>query len=106
MSPSMMILKASGVFDATQGAKLRDDITLAVQTGCQVVLVDLEQVSFIDSAGLSALVAALKVARAAGSKLYLCSLENQVKMLFELTSMNQVFRILPDRLSFLEMIPQ
>jgi anti-anti-sigma factor len=106
MDPMTMIIEASGVFDATQGAKVRDDITVAIQTGRKVVLVDLEKVTFIDSSGLGALVAALKTVRAEGSELYLCSVANQVQMLFELTSMSQVFRILPSRHAFLETVGQ
>jgi anti-anti-sigma regulatory factor len=44
----------------------------------------------------------LKTARSAGAKLYLCSINDQVKMLFDLTSMDRVFEIYPDQEAFME----
>jgi anti-anti-sigma regulatory factor len=38
--------------------------------------------------------------RAAGSKLFICSINEQIKMLFELTSMDRVFEIFPTREDF------
>jgi anti-anti-sigma factor len=54
----------------------------------------------MDSSGLGALVLALKTVRAAGSKLFICSVNEQIKMLFELTSMDRVFEIFPTREDF------
>jgi anti-sigma B factor antagonist len=47
----------------------------------------------MDSSGLGALVMALKNVRSAGAKLFICSVNEQIKMLFELTSMDRVFKI-------------
>jgi anti-anti-sigma factor len=104
MSPKTKIIQVSGILDGVQGSQIRDEITTAITDGSKTVLVDLEQVSFIDSSGLGALVAALKAVRSSGAELYLCSVANQVQMLFELTSMNQVFKILPNRNAFLETV--
>ena len=65
-----------------------------------MVLVDFSQVTFMDSSGLGALVLARKEVRNAGSQLYLCSLNHQLQMLFELTSMDQIFDIFSDQEEF------
>jgi anti-anti-sigma factor len=60
----------------------------------------------MDSSGLGALVLALKGVRAAGSKLFVCSINEQIKILFELTSMDRVFEIFENQEKFLEVIIQ
>ena len=59
----------------------------------KVVLIDFRDVTFMDSSGLGILVLALKNVRSAGAELYICSINEQIKMLFELTSMDNIFKI-------------
>ena len=58
----------------------------------------------MDSSGLGALVLILKNVRSAGATLFLCSINEQIKMLFELTSMDRVFEIFSNREEFEEKI--
>jgi anti-anti-sigma factor len=51
----------------------------------------------MDSSGLGALVLSLKTVRSAGGKLFICSINEQIKMLFELTDMDRVFEIFNNR---------
>jgi anti-anti-sigma factor len=44
-----------------------------------MVLIDFQDVTFMDSSGLGALVLALKTVRAAGGKLFICSVNEQIK---------------------------
>jgi len=57
------------------------------------VVLDLGEVSFIDSSGLAALVAVLKSLE--GGNLVLCGLTGAVANMFKLTRMDKVFRIFP-----------
>ena len=79
---------------------MRQEIDGILTQGADIVLIDLKDVTFIDSSGLGALVSALKAVRSAGSKLFICSINAQVKMLFELTSMDRVFQIFPNQDEF------
>jgi anti-anti-sigma factor len=54
----------------------------------------------MDSSGLGALVSSLKTTRSAGAEFYVCSVADQVQMLFEMTHMNRVFQILPNQDEF------
>lgn len=54
----------------------------------------------MDSSGLGTLVLSLKTVRNAGIKMFLCSINEQIKMLFELTSMDRVFEIFDNREEF------
>jgi anti-anti-sigma factor len=71
-----------------------------VENGTKIVLVDLKNVNFMDSSGLGALVLAFKTLRAANSKLVLCSINEQIRILFELTGMDKVFEVFSDRDEF------
>lgn len=60
------------------------------------VIVNLEQVNFIDSSGLSTLVKGLKRCRQNGGELYLCGLQQAVLIIFELTRLDKAFNIYPN----------
>ncbi|MEL6788005.1 MAG: STAS domain-containing protein, partial [Cyanobacteria bacterium J06607_15] len=76
----------------------------SVESGVQTILVDFHRVTFMDSSGLGALVKALKTVNAADVKFFLCSVNEQISMLFELTSMDNYFTILSDRAEFTEQL--
>lgn len=94
------IIQFSGILDGTRTQELRDRVNQGIDQGAKTILVDLKEVSFMDSSGLGALVTALKAVRAAGGKLCICSINEQVKILFELTSMDRVFEIFRDQNDF------
>ncbi len=92
-SKTIAVVKPSGLLDGIKAPTFRQEIDTAIQTGCLRICVNLEEVTFLDSSGLGALVAALKTTRSAGGDLYLCGLNRQVQMVFELTSMDRAFQI-------------
>ena len=102
IQPLVQIVQPSGILDSTQAVDFRKRVQDCVKAGGKIVLVDFQDVTFMDSSGLGALVLALKTARSAGSTLCVCAIDEQVKMLFELTSMDRVFDIFPDREAFYE----
>ena len=99
-NPVVKYVEPSGILDGTKATSFRQQISKQVDAGAGVVVIDLKGVTFMDSSGLGALVLALKTVRAAGRKLVICSINEQIKMLFELTSIDQVFRIFPNREEF------
>ncbi len=100
MNPVVKVVQPSGILDGTKAGQFRQEITSLVESNVDIVLIDFKDVTFMDSSGLGALVLALKTVRAAGSKLFICSVNDQIKMLFELTSMDRVFEIFPSREDF------
>ena len=100
MSPVIKVLQPSGILDGTKAGHFRQEISNLVESDVDIVLIDFKDVTFMDSSGLGALVLALKTVRAAGGKLFICSVNEQIKMLFELTSMDRVFEIYPSREDF------
>ena len=104
MTPIVRLIEPSGILDGTKTAQFRKEINELLQKNTQIILVDLKNVTFMDSSGLGTLVLSLKTVRDAGSQLCLCSINDQIKMLFELTSMEKVFQIFADREDFKQKI--
>ncbi len=93
MNEQVKVLKLSGIINTTNSQQLREDLMCLVESGAKIVLVDCQDVKFMDSSALGALVLAFKTLRAANTKLVLCSINEQVRILFELTGMDKVFEI-------------
>lgn len=100
MNKSISVFEPEGIIDTAGGAQIRQDVGDSLEAGVETVLLDLTNISFMDSSGLGAMVTTLQRVRAKGAKLYLCSLNDQITIILELTKMHKVFDILPDRAAF------
>ncbi|MEH2412627.1 STAS domain-containing protein [Nostoc sp.] len=100
MREQVKVIKIIGNLNATTSQEFRQKITDILVSGAKIVLVDFQDVTFMDSSGLGALVLAFKTLRAADTKLVLCSVNEQVRILFELTNMDKVFEIFPSQEAF------
>lgn len=106
MSFIIQVIEPEGILDGTKTDKFRQEIKESVETGANIILVDFRNVTFMDSSGLGALVLSLKTVRSADAKLVLCSINEQIRMLFELTSMDRVFQIFASREEFEQKVTQ
>ncbi|MEO0868682.1 MAG: STAS domain-containing protein [Cyanobacteria bacterium J06642_11] len=100
MDLGVHVIEPEGILDGTQTADFRKQVDVALEKGAKILLIDLKGVTFVDSSGLGVLVACLKNARGAECKMYICSINDQIRMLFELTSMDRVFEVFEDRAAF------
>lgn len=100
MSSTVKVVQPAGILDSIRGNKLRREIEDIVNTGVNIVLIDLQSITFMDSSGLGNLVSIQRIVKTSGGKLFLCSVNDQVKMLFDLTKMNRVFETLADKDEF------
>ena len=96
LSDVLAVLKVKGRLDAVVAPDLKSRLKEVVAGGHVRVIVDLEDVSFIDSSGLAALVSGFRVAREAGGTVKLAGLNEQTMMVFKLTRLDRVFEIHPD----------
>lgn len=60
------------------------------------LVVDLTEVSYIDSAGLAALIQSMQKVEGYGGKFMLAGLQETVRSIFEISRLDQVFQIFPD----------
>jgi anti-sigma B factor antagonist len=87
------VFTLSGRLDAGHAAHLKDTLKQAIDSGTPNLVVDVAEVPFIDSAGLSALVFGLKAARRAGGDLTLRGVQPQMLTILSLTMLDRVFMI-------------
>lgn len=100
MSLNVSVIELSGVFDGTKANAFHHDIRRAIENGVDGILVDCQDLGFMDSSGLGAMIVGLKMTRAAQKKLYLCAINKQIGMLFDLTDTRRIFPIFSDRAEF------
>ena len=94
------VIQPTGVLDVTNCSKLRQEIVESANAGVSNVLLDCQNLTFMDSSGLAALVLAAQKVREVNSQLSICSIDRQIKMLFELSSMDDIFEIFPSSREF------
>jgi anti-anti-sigma factor len=94
------VIQPTGVLDVTNCSQLRREIMEVANIGNCNVLVDCQNLSFMDSSGLSALVLASQKMREVNGQLSICSINQQIEMLFELSSMDDIFEIFPSSEEF------
>lgn len=100
MNSVIQVIEPEGILDGTKTANFQRQIEQCIESGVDTILIDFTNVTFMDSSGLGALVKALKSLQAASVQLFLCSINEQIGMLFELTSMDKFFNIFSDREEF------
>ena len=82
--------------DAHNSSELKTQMLSLFDEGKNNLVIDLQDVRFVDSSGLGSLVSGFKNASARNGNLKLCGLQPQVKSMFELTRLHRVFEIFPD----------
>ncbi len=100
MDTTLQVLTPVGILDGTKAEEIRAQVNSALSDGASTLLMDLKETTFVDSSGLGTLVSVLKKVRSQDCEMYVCSINPQVKMLFELTSMDRVFEIFDSREAF------
>ena len=64
------------------------------------LLVNMEAVEFMDSAGLMALIKAFRLAESLGRRFSICSVPPSVRIMFELTQLDKAFEIFENEVAF------
>ena len=87
------IVAVGGEIDVYTAPKLRDKITELVGAGSYHLVVDMQQVEFLDSTGLGVLVGGLKKVRAHDGSLQLVCNQDRLLKIFRITGLAKVFVI-------------
>jgi anti-sigma B factor antagonist len=93
---SLPVLRPTGDIDAYTAPQLRTQLHDATSSGARVVVVDLREVTFIDSAGLGALVGAHRRMLEADGRLRVVRPPALVARAFELTGLDGVLELYDD----------
>ena len=87
------IVSIGGEIDVYTAPKLRDKITELVADGVYDIVIDMEEVEFLDSTGLGVLVGGLKKVRAHDGSLQLVCNQDRLLKIFRITGLAKVFTI-------------
>lgn len=87
------VIAVSGEIDVYTAPKLRDEISSIVAGGIHSIIIDMEQVEFLDSTGLGVLVGGLKKVRAEDGSLELVCSQERLLKIFRITGLSKVFVI-------------
>jgi anti-anti-sigma factor len=100
LNQQVKVIALSERFNATTSQDFQESIKEAITSGIKIVLLDCQGVKFMDSSGLGTLVLTFKTLQESDTKMFICSINEQVKMLFELTGMDSIFTIVPSQEAF------
>jgi anti-sigma B factor antagonist len=87
------VIAVGGEIDVYTAPKLREQLVELVNDGQYHLIVDMEQVEFLDSTGLGVLVGGLKRVRAHDGSLRLVCTQERILKIFRITGLTKVFPI-------------
>lgn len=92
------ILQLKGDFNVVQVDDFRQKFSIwfKANSGVKNVVVDMSEVTMVDSAGLGVLIAIIKQVTDRGGEMNLCGLMKRVRMVFEITRTHKIFSIYDD----------
>lgn len=91
----VIILTICGSLDRDSSAPIHAWFENQITSVPTCVVINLKEVSYMDSIGLATLVAGLNRARELNGDIWLCCLPHSIRILFELTRMDKIFECYP-----------
>jgi anti-sigma B factor antagonist len=90
------VLLLKGEIDLHVSPSVTASLNSMIEKKPERLVVDLSGVTYIDSAGLAALIGAMQKVEGYGGKFLLAGLQETVRSIFEISRLDQVFQIFPD----------
>ena len=87
------VVDAQGDVDMQSSPKMREELRKLVAQKPSLIVVNLKDVSYIDSSGLATLVECLQSSRKIDARMVLTGVGETIKDIFELSGLNRVFDI-------------
>jgi anti-sigma B factor antagonist len=87
------VLRVEGEVDIARAAELREELIKLIDMGYRQVVVDLDDIEFLDSTGLGVLMHGLKRLRDEQGELALVCTQRRLLNVFETTGLAKVFHI-------------
>lgn len=85
------IIDVAGEMDLYNSYKLKDLIMKMVEKKIEMLIINLQEVEYIDSSGIGALIYICSTLKKAGSKLFITNIHGSVKKVVELTKLGGFF---------------
>lgn len=98
----VLVIRPSGRLDAETAAEFQTAVLSRVDGGEASIVLDLESLEYVSSAGLRVVLMAAKRLEQAGGKLVVCSLRDTVLEVFRVSGMDSIIKTAADRSSALK----
>jgi anti-sigma B factor antagonist len=95
LETDIMLVRLNGRLDATTSPAVRETLQKLLEKDQPKIIIDLQQVPFIDSSGLASLVSGLRLAREKSGIIALSGVQPQAQTVFHLTMLDRIFPIHP-----------
>lgn len=82
--------------DITNSAALRDELLAQIESGTRTFIIDLSDVRYVDSSGLSSMVHVATTLEKYDGRIVLCGLDPSVRKVLEMTRLTEYFDIRDD----------
>ena len=89
------VVPLEGEIDLNESPRVLAQLNPLIAQKLPQVFVDLSKVSYIDSSGLATFIDAMQRVHAYGGEFALVALRDNVRKIFEIARLDQVFKILP-----------
>ena len=89
------VLPLEGEIDLHVSPRVAESLRTMIERKPARLVVDLSAVSYIDSSGLAVLIEAMQNVEAYGGRFFLAGLQENVRPIFEIARLDQVFIIFP-----------
>jgi anti-anti-sigma factor len=91
----LVCLRLDGEVDASSAHVVEDALSPALDPRCARLVVDLADVTFMDSSGLRVLVVARNALDGRGAEMVIAGVNDQLRRLFEISGLISVFTLEP-----------
>jgi len=95
LPPNWTVVHLEGRLDAYTCPAVKADLNDLIAEGHLKIVIDMQEVPFMDSSGLSSLVSGLRLVREKGGNLALSGVQEKVQVVLRLTMLDRVFPIYP-----------
>jgi anti-sigma B factor antagonist len=99
---SVQILTLTGEIDLNEQSNIALQLDPLIERESPAILIDLAEVSYVDSSGLALFIDALQRVQKYGGKMALSALSENVKMVFEIAKLDQIFQLFSTREAAIE----
>lgn len=90
------VLAFEGDIDLHVSPVVTESLNAVIKKKPERIVIDLSRVTYIDSAGVAALILAMQEVEEYGGKFFLCGLQETLRSIFETLGLDRIFRIFPD----------
>ena len=91
------VIGMEGDLDTGTSPQAQDALTEILEQGATRLVLDMEKINYISSAGLRVLLVIAKQCGAAGGELRLCGLNSMAREVFDISGFSSILNIFPTR---------